>query len=117
MGKDTKEFDGIIKMLENSKTEDEILFNLTKIVKGFGISVYKDMLLANPYYRDLLKDVKKDVLMDISKLRVAITEEIEAITDEIKKSKDSKKLEELRKDCIFLITEIDQKEKEIQSLI
>lgn len=117
MGKDTKEFDDIIKMLENSKTEDEILLHLTKIVKGFGISVYKDMLLSNPYYRDLLKDVKQDVLMDISKLRTAITEEIEAISDEIKKSKDSKKLEELRKDCMFLITEIDQKEKEIQSLI
>lgn len=117
MGKDTKEFEIIIKMLESSKTEDEILSHLTKIVKGFGINVYKDILLSNPYYKDLLKDVKQDVLMDISKLRTAITEEIEAISDEIKKSKDSKKLEELRKDCMFLITEIDQKEKEIQSLI
>ncbi len=117
MGKDIKEFERIMERLRESKSEDEIMEHLTTIVKGFGSCVYKEILLSNPYYRDLLHDVKEEVLQDIGRLREAIAEEIQAITEEIGKSKNSKKLEELRNDCLHLMIEIDLKEKEIKSII
>ena len=47
MSKSREEFELAIDNLKSSKTEDEILSHLTFIVKGFNISLYKDILLSN----------------------------------------------------------------------
>jgi hypothetical protein len=67
MSKSREEFELAIDNLKYSKTEDEILSHLTFIVKGFNISLYKDILISNPYYKSLLEDVKEDVLFDLKK--------------------------------------------------
>ena len=69
MGKSREEFERAIDNLRSSNTEDEILSNLTFIVKGFNISLYKEILLSNPYYKSLLEEVKEDVLFDLNKLK------------------------------------------------
>jgi hypothetical protein len=117
MSKSKEEFDGSLESLKNCKTEEEILIHLTFIVKGFDISLYKDILLSNPYYKDLLIDVREDVLFDLNKLKEVIKEEISSIEEIIKKDGDSSKLKDLKGDCISLSYEIDRKISEIKSLI
>ena len=116
MSKSREEFELAIDNLKSSKTEDEILSHLTFMVKGFNISLYKDILLSNPYYKSLLEDVKEDVLFDLNKLKEVIEEEILSIDDVLKKE-DSIKLRELKGDCISLSYEIDNKIIDIKSLI
>jgi len=115
MSKSREEFELAIDNLKYSKTEDEILSHLTFIVKGFNISLYKDILISNPYYKSLLEDVKEDVLFDLNKLKEVIEEEISSIDDVLKKE-DSTKLRDLKGDCISLSYEIDNKILEIKSL-
>jgi hypothetical protein len=117
MSKSKEEFDKALFVLKSSKTEDEILSHLTFIVKGFNISLYKDILLSNPYYKDLLIDVKEDVLFDLEKLKEVVKDEISSIDEVLKKEGDSTKLRELKGDCISLSYEIEKKISEIKSLI
>ena len=117
MSKSREEFELAIDNLKSSKTEDEILSHLTFIVKGFNISLYKDILLSNPYYKSLLEDVKEDVIFDLNKLKEVLEEEISSIDDVLKKEGDSTKLRDLKGDCISLSYEIDNKISEIKSLI
>ena len=42
--------------------EEDIIENLTQIVKGFSVHFFKDDLFQNPFYKLLLLDIKKDVL-------------------------------------------------------
>ncbi len=116
MSKSKEEFDQVMDDLKSSKTEEEIFKHLTFIVKGFNMSLYKDILLSNPYYKDILIDVKEDVLFDLEKLKEVVKEEISSIDDIIKKE-DSKKIQDLRGDCLSLSYEIDRKISEIKSLL
>jgi hypothetical protein len=72
--------------------------------------------LSNPYYKDLLKDIVKDVLFDLKKLKKVVEEEILSIDDVLKKEGDSIKLRELKGDCLSLSYEIDNKILDIKSL-
>lgn len=117
MSKSKEEFERAVETLKSSNTEDEILIHLTFIVKGFNISLYKEILLSNPYYKSLLVDVKEDVLFDLKKLKKVVEEEILSIDDVLKKEGDSIKLRELKGDCLSLSYEIDNKILEIKSLI
>jgi hypothetical protein len=117
MGKSKEEFENALEILKSSNTEEEILSNLNFIVKGFNISLYKDILLSNPYYKDLLTDVREDVLFDLNKLKEVVEEEISSINEIIKKDGDSIKLRDLKGDCISLSHEIDKKILDIKSLI
>ena len=113
-----KDFNKLIKELKDSKTEEEILDYLIKLVKAFNLSEYNDVFQSNPYYKSLIPDVKPVVINDISKIRKDIVNEIEKIDKDLKKVKteDSDKLKELKRDCISLIYEIDEREKEINKL-
>lgn len=116
MGKSREEFEIAIGNLRSSKSEEEILEYLTFIVKGFCVSLYKDIILENPYYKDLFLDIRKDVLLDLQNLRETIEEEMLSIEGEIKKS-NQPKLRELKGDCISLIYEVDRKILEIESIL
>ena len=76
-------------------------------------------LYKNPYYKSLIPDIQKDIIEDLEKISFSITKEIEIIESDLKKigSKDSEKeLKNLKKDCLSLIYEIDERKKEIDSL-
>lgn len=113
-----KDLEKVIENLETSKTEDEIVKNLTKIVKGFNVSLYKKRILSNPYYKSLIDDVKEEVHREIDIIRDSIVDEVLAIDNEIKRT-DNKyldKLNELKRDCISLLYEIDERKKDIDKL-
>lgn len=113
-----KDFDKLSQELKNSTTEEEILDYLIKLVKGFSPSEYNSILQSNPYYKSLIPDIKPVVISDILKIRKDIVTEIEKIDKDLKKvnNEDSDKLKELKRDCISLIYEIDEKEREINNL-
>lgn len=108
----------IIECLEQSTTEKDILENLTKIVKGFSVSQYKSRILSNPYFKSLITDVKNTVSKDIEFYRESIKEEIEEIDKELSNSENKyvDKLKSLRRDCVSLLYEIDQREKDLRDL-
>ena len=116
MSKSREEFELAIDNLKSSKTEDEILSHLTFIVKGFNISLYKDILLSNPYYKDVFIDIKEDVLFDLERLKETINEEIKSIDTELRKDLAPLKLKELKGDCISLLYEVERKISEIESI-
>lgn len=116
MGKSREEFEIAIGNLRSSKSEEEIFGYLTFIVKGFCVSLYKDIILENPYYSDLFLDIRKDVLLDLQNLRETIEEEMKSIEEEMEKTAQPE-LKALKGDCLSLIYEVDRKIIEIESIL
>lgn len=116
MAKSREEFDIALEELKSANTEEDIIKKLTLIVKGFGVPMYKEMLLLNPYYKDLFIDIKEDVLFDLEGLKETINEEIKSIDTELRKDLAPLKLKELKDDCISLLYEVERKISEIESI-
>lgn len=116
MSKSQEEFDIVLEKLNSSKTEEEILDTLVKIVKGFNISMYKDLIENNPYYKSLMIDVKEIIIEDILVLKTTIKGEISTIDSEIEKGNDIDELKRLRIECESLLSELVSKEKMIRQL-
>lgn len=109
----------MIENLETSRTEEDIVENLTKIVKNFSINQYSEKVLSNPYFKSLIPDVKKIILEEMNYFKDSIKEEITEIDNELKNPINSNsfdKLKSLRRDCVSLLYEIEQREKEIKLL-
>jgi|APGre2960657373_1045057.scaffolds.fasta_scaffold10887_5 hypothetical protein len=119
MSSKLKDIKPILADLKKSLTEEEILKHLILLVKGFDPHQYREVIYKNPYYKSLIPDIQKDIIEDLEKISFSITKEIEIIESDLKKigSKDSEKeLKNLKKDCLSLIYEIDERKKEIDSL-
>ena len=118
MGK--KDLKILIDELNNSKTEEDIIKYLIKIVKGFNVYEYKDIVFTNPFYKSLIPDIRSNVIEGILFLRQSLIDEIDGIDIELKKVENDdlkEKLKSLKRDCISLIYEIDERQKDIDSLI
>lgn len=110
----------LIEELNNSKTEEDIIKYLIKIVKGFNVYEYKDIVFNNPFYKSLIPDIRSNVIEEILFLRQSLIDEINGIDIELKKvdNDDMKKeLKGLKRDCISLIYEIDERQKDIDNLL
>lgn len=101
--------------LNDSKTEEDIFECLIHLVKGYGVNEYIEVF-ENPFYKSLLPDIKKDVLEDIKFLKESLENEIEAIDRELSSNINSDTLKSLKRDCISLIYEIDERKKDIENL-
>ena len=120
----SEEFNFLIEKLESSKNEEEVYQNLKRLLKESNSKYYKSEILENPYFKSLVVDVRKDVLDEISIIRDSLTKEIKSIDDEIikllaedKNSPNIDKFKSLKRDCISLIYEIDDRKKDIITLI
>jgi hypothetical protein len=119
MSKSRNEYELLLNELNNSKTEDDIISNIQKIVKGFSVNFYKDDLTKNPFYNSLLEDIKEEVLEDLFKIRKTILEEMDSIHNSILDDKDKKdvdKLIQLKVECQLLLIELDYKIDELKSI-
>lgn len=111
--------DTILEELKNSRTEEDILKNLVLIVKGSKREKYEDIIFNNPFYKSLIPDIKKEIIDDLEKIALSINDEIKTIEKDLKKvanKSSSNQLKSLKKDCLALIYEIDEKRKEVESL-
>jgi hypothetical protein len=116
MAKSKEEFDIAVEELKSANTEEDITKQLTLIVKRFSVPMYKEMVLTNPYYKNLFVDIKEDVILDLENLKDAINEEMRSIEKELRKDLAPLKLKELKDDCISLLYEVERKISEIESI-
>jgi hypothetical protein len=119
-----EEFNFLLEQLESSKSEEEVYQNLKRILKESNSEFYKNKILENPYFKSLVVDVREDVLDEISTIRKSLTEEIKSIDNEIVKllsvDKNNPTIDQfksLKRDCISLIYEIDERKRDITTLI
>ena len=111
--------DTILEELKNSFTEEDILKNLIQLVKLYKQEQYIEIIYSNPFYKSLIPDIQKEILDDLERVAKSINDEISAIDIDLKKigNKDSEKqLKSIKKDCLSLIYEIDERKKEIEML-
>ena len=112
----------LFEKLKNSKNEEEVYHNLKEILKSCNISNYKSDILNNPYFRLLIPDIVNEVLEDLNNIKKSIRTEIFAIDDELSKiisnsdNENVDKLKELKRECISLIFEVEEREKDLKSL-
>lgn len=109
----------ILEDLEKANTEEDILSNLVKMVKIFEQEHYKQIIYSNPFYKSLIPDIQKEVISELEKLAQSINDEILTIESDLKivGNKDSEKqLKLIKKDCLSLIYEIDERKKQVQML-
>ena len=120
----SEEFNFLIEKLESSKNEEEVYQNLKRLLKESNSKYYKNKILENPYFKSLVVDVREDVLNEISTIRKSLEKEIKSIDDEIirllsedKNNPNIDKFKSLKRDCISLIYEIDDRKKDLITLI
>jgi hypothetical protein len=112
----------LIESLKSSKDEPEVYKNLKDILKSCSIDEYKHDLLDNPYFRLLVPDVVNDVLEDLSSIKKSIKSELSIIDGELSKMLNDgddlniEKLKSLKRDCISLIFEVEERESDLKSL-
>ncbi len=117
MSKNEIELELALERLTEARTEDAIIEQLRSIVKGFSPFMYIDIIQKNPYYTSLFEDVKQLVSEDITEMKKAISDEIEAIEREKKLDYDGmQKLSNLKTECNLLLSELIEKEKEIMAI-
>ena len=99
--------------------EEEVITNITKIIKGFTSDYYKNDLYENPYFKSFIPEVKEVISTELSTIKSTINEEIKSIDGEILKlnqqgitsikNPDYSKLRQLKKECLILIKELDNR--------
>lgn len=117
MGKNREEYEELLGKLKSSYTEEDIIKNLTLIVKGFSIFLYKEDLTQNPFYKSLLVDIKEEVLSDLYEIKKSILNEMESIGIRIDEDKnDIDSLIQLKVECQLLLLELNLKIEEVESI-
>ena len=118
MARKLKDIKPILEDLSKSLTEEEILKHLILLVKGFEPNQYKEIIYDNPYYKSLIPDIQSTIKSELNKISKSIQTEIQGIETELKKVSitEAKELKKLKRDCLALIYEIDERKKEIDLL-
>ena len=116
----------LLSELKSAQNEEEVITNITKIIKVFTSDYYKNDLYENPYFKSFIPEVKEVISNELFEIRLTIKEEINAIEDEIFKlnslgvtsikDPDISKLRDLKKECILLIKELDERIKDLKFL-
>ena len=107
-----KNIEEIFTKLHTCDNEEQVILNLKRIIKGFNVSSYKERLLSNPYFSSLVSDIKGDILKEINLVKRNIEDEIEIINKELTNTTnhiDFNKLKELKRDCISLLYEVNDR--------
>jgi len=120
-----KDYERLLSELKSSQNEDEVLDNITKIIKGFSSDYYKNDLYENPYFKTFIPEVKLMIKSELKQLKDNLKDEISGINDEIVKlNKTGKtsddetisKLKDLKTECIILIKELDDRIQDLKHL-
>lgn len=114
-----EDYDLILSDLKLSQNEEEVIINITKIIKGFTSDYYKNDLYENPYFKSFIPEIKEIITSELLQIKSTLKEEISAINNEIMglnnkgitsiNDPDISKLRQLKKDCLILIKELDNR--------
>ena len=117
-----EKFQQVVKLLENSQNEEEVIEYLTKMLKEFNIYFYKDIIVSNPYFKSLIPEIREVVKSDLLSIKKSILDEMKSIQKEIDRFKgygsvdDLEKYKDLKRDCLLLLEEVIERERELNSL-
>ncbi len=121
-----EDYDLILSDLKLSQNEEEVIVNITKIIKGFTSDYYKNDLYENPYFKSFIPEIKQIISDELLKIKSTLKEEISAIDKEIMNlnskgitsinNPDISKLRQLKKDCLILIKELDDRLNDLINL-
>jgi hypothetical protein len=116
----SKEIDEAFDILSKSESESEVISHLREIVKKFSLSLYKDRVLNNPYFKSLLVDIGAEALEDIENIRIEINNEISNIEKILSSNnnddEDLEQLFKLKSECLIMIDKVDQRVKDLLEL-
>ena len=117
MNKEDK-FKQLVNLLESSQNEDDVIKYLTKMLKEFNIFFYKEIIFSNPYFKSLIPEIRDQVKVEVLLIKKAILDEIKNIESQIKITtlQDLEDLKDLKRDCLLLLNEVIEREKELESL-
>lgn len=106
--------------LSKSESESEVISHLREIVKKFSLSLYRDRVLSNPYFKSLLVDIGAEALEDIENIRIEINNEISNIEKILSSNnnddEDLEQLSKLKSECLIMIDKVDQRVKDLLEL-
>jgi hypothetical protein len=105
--------------LHLSSTEDEVIETLKRIMKNFASTDYKAIIMINPYFKSLVLDLKGDIIKEMTLMMDLIKIEIENLNDQLSKvssTADFLKLKDLRRECVFLLTELEARQNDLYLL-
>lgn len=121
-----KEYESILLDLKKSQNEDDVIKHITKIIKGFTSDYYKSDLYENPYFKSLVPEIRDAICQELEVLKLSLNQEIKAIEGELIKlnetgiisvnNQDISKLRELKRECIILIKELDERLEDLHLL-
>jgi arsenate reductase-like glutaredoxin family protein len=115
-----EDYEKTLSELMSVKNEEDAIKSLLKIVKGHNINVYKNDMYENPYFKALLPEVANSVIFEIKEIRNSLSDEINSIDSEFFKNLDQETIDELKaikRDCVTLIVELDDRLNGLNSLI
>ena len=114
-----EDYEHLLSELKSAQNEEEVITNITKIIKGFTSDYYKNDLYENPYFKSFIPEVKEVISTELSTIKSTINEEIKSIDGEILKlnqqgitsikDPDYSKLRQLKKECLILIKELENR--------
>jgi len=105
--------------LHLSSTEDEVIETLKRIMKNFASTDYIAIIMTNPYFKSLVLDLKGDIIKEMTLMMDMIKIEIENLNDQLSKvsnTADFLKLKDLRRECVFLLTELEARQNDLYLL-
>jgi hypothetical protein len=105
--------------LHLSSTEDEVIETLKRIMKNFASTDYKAIIMTNPYFKSLVLDLKEEVSKEMSLMKDLITVEIDNLNSQLNKTNntaDFLKLKDLRRECVYLLTELEARQHDLYLL-
>ncbi len=103
--------------LLSAKNEEEVSNKLLKIIKSYGVDIYKNDIISNPYFKSLASEIKEIVISELKEIKSHLKVELDGVEEELKKIKSSdspdketnKQLKSLKSDCLLLISELDDR--------
>lgn len=105
--------------LHLSNNEDEVVDTLKRIMKNFSSVHYKGIIMENPYFKSLVLDLKSDIIKEMNLMLELIKIEINNLNEQllqVNKTEDFLKLKNLRRECVFLLTELEARQSDLYLL-
>jgi len=105
--------------LHLSSTEDEVIETLKRIMKNFASADYKAIIMINPYFKSLVLDLKGDIIKEMTLMMDMIKVEIDNLNDQlskVSKTEEFLKLKDLRRECVYLLTELEARQNDLYLL-
>lgn len=105
--------------LHKAESEDQVIVNLSKILKGYSTITYKHIIMPNPYFKSLITDIKSDIINEMEHMKNMLSIEIENLNKELSNTTSKEeftKYKNLRRECVFMLNELDNRQKDLYLL-